>query len=153
MTEFAIFGLISLALTFFAASDAVAQQCQFNGDCQMPLTCQPGLFGGSCGVQPCNADTDCRNGSACAIGVCRALCVRSSDCSAGEACVAAEGRRVCLVAQQPPPAGGGSPTKYYTQGGRCGVIRIGQVTKHLGCAPGLRCSNPTGQGICQRPPA
>jgi hypothetical protein len=153
MIRIATYGLVALALVFFAASHGDAQQCQFNGDCNMPLTCQPGLFGGHCDVQACNADTDCRNGSACALGVCQAVCVRSRDCPAGQACVGVEGRKVCVIAQQPPSGGGGGPTKYYTEGGVCGAIRIGQVTKHLGCASGLRCSNPNGRGTCIRPPA
>jgi hypothetical protein len=150
------YGLIAFALVVFAQSQAAAQQCQFNGDCQMPLTCQPGFFGGYCAVQACNADSDCRNGSACALGVCQTVCVRSRDCPAGQACVGLEGRRVCVTAQQPASgggSGGGGPTRYYIEGGACGVIRLGNVTKHMGCAPGLLCSNTNGRGTCVRPPA
>jgi hypothetical protein len=154
MIRIASYGLIALVLTLFAASYAIAQQCQFNGDCPMPQTCQPGLFGGHCDIQACNADTDCRNGSACALGICQSVCVRTSDCPTGQACVNLEGRRVCVIAQQPAPSGaGGGPTRYYIEGGACGIIRFGHVTKHLGCAPGLLCSNPNGRGVCVRPPA
>ena len=149
MIRFATYGLISFAVALFAVSGAFAQSCQFNGNCTFPQTCQPGLFGGFCAIQACNADTDCRNGSACALGLCRALCTGSNQCSTGEACVRLEGRRVC-VAQQPSSGGGSGTTPVYTAGGRCGVIRYGQVTKRVGCAPGLRCTNPNGSGICVR---
>ena len=56
---------VAILPSIFAVSSSVAQSCQFNGNCKLPLTCQPGLFGGYCAVQACNADTDCRNGSTC----------------------------------------------------------------------------------------
>src|SRR5437588_5081097 len=56
---------VAILPSFFAVSISVAQSCQFNGNCKLPLTCQPGLFGGYCAIQACNADTDCRNGSSC----------------------------------------------------------------------------------------
>src|SRR5262249_2947420 len=148
---------VAILSSFFAVSSSVAQSCQFNGNCKLPLTCQPGLFGGYCGVQACNADTDCRNGSSCFLGSCFAGCTRTSDFDPGEACVRGETSRVCV---QRPATGGGSGSggtnRYYTEGGVCGTIRRGPVdhpiVKHIACAPGLQCSNPNGRGVCQRPP-
>ena len=153
---------VAILASFFAVSNSVAQQCRFNGDCKLPLTCQPGFLGGICGTQACNVDTDCRNGSVCDLGICFALCTRTSDCNPGEVCVRGGGGRICV--QRPASSGSGGSggtgsgvTRYYTEGGVCGTIRRGPVdhpiVKHIGCAPGLRCSNPNGSGVCQRPPA
>jgi len=159
--------IISMAIlaSLFAISDSPAQGCQTSGDCKLPLACLPGVFGGYCGVQACNFDTDCRNRSICDFGVCQTACTRSSDCDRGQVCVRGESRFVC----EPRPVssgggvgggGGGGTTRYYTEGGVCGTIRMGAPTdtrhvKHIGCAPGLRCVGATanGTGICQRPPA
>jgi hypothetical protein len=149
---------VAILASLFAASSSVAQSCQFNGNCKLPLTCQPGLFGGYCAVQACNADTDCRNGSSCFLGSCFADCTRTADCDPGQVCVPGETSRVCV--QRPATtgsgSGGGGITRYYTEGGVCGTIRRGPIdhpiVKHLGCAPGLLCSNPNGRGVCQRPP-
>jgi hypothetical protein len=151
---------VAILPSIFAVSSSVAQSCQFNGNCKLPLTCQPGLFGGYCAVQACNADTDCRNGSTCFLGTCFAVCARNTDCDAGQVCVPGETSRVCV--QRPATGasssgGGGGATRYYTEGGVCGTIRRGPIdhpiVKHIGCAPGLQCSNPNGRGVCQRPPA
>lgn len=144
---------IAVLLSFFATAHALAQQCDFSGNCPLPLTCQPGFLGGHCAIQYCNADTDCRNGSACSFGTCQLVCNVSRDCPGGQICVPGETHRIC----SPPPAPGGgnnngAPTRYYVEGGLCGTIRYGQITKHLGCAPGLRCSNPNGRGLCQKLP-
>ena len=141
-------------------SNSMAQQCTSSGDCKMPLTCQPGFFGGYCAVQYCNADTDCRNGSICDFGVCQTACRRSSDCDRGQVCaLGQEGRFICT---SPPPSfngssgDGGGFTHYYTEGGICGTIRLGGPhsthIKHIGCAPGLQCAGAAarGTGICQR---
>jgi hypothetical protein len=149
---------VAILLSFFATSNSIAQHCDFSGDCPMPLMCQPGWFGGYCGVQACNADTDCRNGSICDFGVCQIACTNSGNCPAGQICVRGESRRVCAPRPAPSSSGGGGSsssggtTRYYIEGGACGTIRFGQVTKHLGCAPGLRCSNPNGRGTCQKLP-
>ena len=148
----------AIALSHFATANSVAQQwCDFSGNCPMPLTCQPGWFGGYCGIQACNADTDCRNGSVCDFGLCQSLCTSTRDCPAGQICARGESRRICMTAPASGGGGGGGSgggtTRYYIEGGLCGTIRYGQVTKHLGCAPGLRCSNPNGRGTCQKPPA
>jgi hypothetical protein len=146
---------MAILLWSFAISNSFAQQCQSTPDCPMPLMCQTGFFGGQCGVQACNADTDCRNGSVCDTGVCQTVCTRAGDCPRGQACVRGESAKICvpLPTSSPNSGSGGGPTPYYTEGGVCGVIRLGQVTKHMGCAPGLRCSNPNGRGVCQKPPA
>jgi hypothetical protein len=164
MARIAIYALISVSLAWFATSAAAAQSCRSHGDCPFPQTCQSGLFGGYCAVPACNSDADCRNGSTCALGLCRALCARASQCLTGEACRLLEGRRVCVT--RPPSSGGGTggagsgagtggsgTTPVYIEGGRCGVLRYGQVTKHVGCAPGLRCTNPNGSGTCVRLPS
>ena len=152
---------VAILPSFFAVSNSAAQQCEFNGNCKLPLTCQPGFFGGQCAVQACNADTDCRNGSVCSLGICFAVCSRNSDCDRGEVCVRGGRGRICV--QRPASSGGtgggsgGATTHYYTEGGVCGTIRQGPIdqpiVKHIACAPGLRCSNPNGRGVCQRPPA
>jgi hypothetical protein len=129
---------------------------------QNALTCQPGLFGGYCAVQACNADTDCRTGSICDFGVCQNTCTRNTDCDPGQICVRGdEGRKICVP--RPIVGGGGGhggpPPHYYTEGGICGTIRLGGAlsgpVKHLGCAPGLQCVGAfaTGTGTCQRPPS
>lgn len=143
---------IAFFLSLFAASSSVAQTCTFSGNCPMPMTCQPGLFGGSCGFQACNVDTDCRNGSICDLGVCQTLCTSSGGCPSGQVCRPGASRRVCLPRPASSPGGGGgggSPPS--SEGGVCGTIHYGQVTKHVGCRPGLVCSNLIGQGTCRKP--
>ena len=148
---------VAILLSFFAISSSIAQQCQSTPDCPMPLMCQAGFFGGRCGVQTCNADTDCRNGSVCDFGVCQTVCTRAGGCPTGQVCVhGAEHPAICVprpVAGGGGGGGGGGGSPPGTQGGACGIIHLGQVTKHMGCAPGLRCSNPSGRGICQRLPS
>ena len=147
---------VAILASLFAASTSAAQQCQTSGDCRLPLACLPGLFSGYCGVQACNADTDCRNGSACDFGVCQTTCARNTDCDPGQICVRGESHRVCEA--RPASSGGGGIVRYYTEGGVCGTIRLGGPTdtrhvKHIGCAPGLRCiAPPNGMGTCQRLP-
>jgi hypothetical protein len=53
---------------FLPTSNSVA--CTSSGDCQLPLQCLPGLFGGFCAFALCNSDSDCRNGSLCETGFC-----------------------------------------------------------------------------------
>ena len=149
----------AIFLSFFATPNSAAQQCSFSGNCPMPLMCQPGWFGGYCAIQACNADTDCRNQSVCDFGTCQIACSRSRDCPSGQVCVRGDSHPgVC--APRPVSSSGGSgsssgggTTRYYIEGGACGVIRQGQIIKHMGCAPGLRCSNPNGRGTCQKLPA
>jgi hypothetical protein len=153
---------VAILLSFFAVSNSVAQQCNFNGNCKLPLTCQPGWFGGYCATQACNADTDCRNGSVCDLGICFALCTRNSDCNPGEACVRSGNNRICVqrpVSSPPPPQpppGGGTPAG--SEGGACGTIRRGPIDhpiiKHVGCGRYLQCvltPGGSGSGICRRP--
>ena len=152
---------ISVAIipSLFAVSNSVAQQCRFNGDCRLPLTCQPGLFGGSCAIEACNADTDCRNGSVCDLGICFAICTRTSDCDRGEACVRGGNGRICV--QRPMSSGGGgggSGGGTRSEGAACGTIRMGPIDhpiiKHIGCGPRLQCvltPGGSGSGICRRP--
>ena len=142
---------IAIFLSLYAASSSIAQSCAFSGNCPMPMMCQPGWFGGYCGTQACNADSDCRNGSACDLGVCQTLCTSSGHCPRGQTCVRGETRRICVTRSAPSPGGGGGGTLPGSEGGACGTIHYGQVTKHIGCRPGLRCSNPNGQGICRKP--
>jgi hypothetical protein len=151
ITRHALAISVAILPSFFAVTSSVAQSCQFNGNCKLPLTCQPGLFGGYCAVQACNADTDCRNGSSCFLGTCLAVCARNSDCDRGEICVRGETSRVCV--QRPAVgAGGGGTTGYYIERGMCGTVRAGRIVKHIGCARGLRCVlHPDGTGTCQRP--
>src|SRR5947208_16623960 len=109
---------VAILPSFLAVSISVAQSCQFNGNCKLPLTCQPGLFGGYCAVQACNADTDCRNGSTCFLGTCFAVCARNTDCDHGQVCVRGETSRVCVQpATGGASGGGGGATRYYTEGG------------------------------------
>jgi hypothetical protein len=152
ITRHAIAINVAIFLCLFAASDSIAQSCTFSGNCPMPMTCQPGLFGGSCGFQACNVDTDCRNGSICDLGVCQTLCTSSGGCPSGQVCRRGGSRRVCLPRPASSPGGGGgggSPPS--SEGGVCGTIHYGQVTKHVGCRPGLVCSNLIGQGTCRKP--
>ena len=161
ITRYVLAISVAILPSFFALSNSVAQQCTFSGNCIMPLTCQPGLFGGYCAVQACNADTDCRTGSICDFGVCQNTCTRNTDCDRGQICIRGdENRKICVPR---PIAGGGGgigpPPHYYTEGGICGTIRLGGAlsgpVKHLGCAPGLQCVGAfaTGTGTCQRPPS
>ena len=142
---------IAVFLSLFAASHSVAQSCTFSGNCPMPMMCQPGLFGGSCGFQACNADTDCRNGSACDLGVCQTLCTSSGNCPSGQICRRGESRRICVTRPAPSPGSGSGGSPPAGEGGVCGTVHFGPVTKHVGCRPGLVCSNLIGQGTCRKP--
>ena len=144
---------IAIFLSFFAASSSVAQTCTFSGNCPMPMMCQPGWFGGYCGMQACNVDTDCRNGTVCDFGVCQSLCTSSRSCPTGQRCVRGESHRICLPrpASLPGTGTGGGGTPPASEGGACGTIHYGQVTKHVGCRPGLLCSNLVGRGTCRKP--
>ncbi len=53
-------------------------------------------------------------------------------------------------------SGGGSGISQGDEGGRCGEIKLGLVTKNVGCKPGLQCVKvpaSSRSGTCQRPPS
>ena len=160
ITRHALAIAVALLASFLSVSNSVAQ-CTSSNECKMPLTCHPGFFGGYCAFQYCNVDGDCRRGSVCDFGTCQTTCRHNTDCDAGEVCVrGASDRLICLPpSPSPPPPPSGDTTRYYTEGGVCGTIRLGGPlsthVKHLGCAPGLQCVRvtPDGIGTCQRSPS
>ena len=121
VSVFAFAALMSIA----GAQPAVAQWCGVNAQCATDMVCQPSWipFVKECRRKPCNANSECPNDRpSCSLGFCRA------------------------------PAGGGSTTGGIPLSGigqACGQVRIGNVTKHVGCKRHLQCV----QGRCQRPPS
>ena len=110
------------------------------------------------GVQPviaaaCTNDSDCPSyqlcygtgpplGSTCISATCRS----GIDCFGGRDCI--EG--LCKAR----PSGGGVGIPQSGLGQKCGQIKIGQVTKNVGCKPGLQCVKvpaSSSSGTCQKP--
>ena len=120
ITAFSFAALVSIA----GAQPALAQWCKVNAQCAADMVCQPSWlpFAKECRRKPCNADSECPNDRpSCSLGFCRV-----------------------------PPGGGGSTTGGIPPRGigqACGQIKIGHVTKHVGCKRNLQCV----QGRCQRP--
>ena len=115
----------ALFMTGLGAQPVLAA-CTNNSECASDQTCQnspvPGIK--DCKQQQCNFDADCpRDRASCSGGICR------GPASGGP--------------------GGGAGIPQSDVGQACGPRKIGQVTKHVGCKPGLQCVH----GTCQKPPA
>jgi hypothetical protein len=146
---------VAIVFSFFATANSIAQQpsecavgcsergqhCDATIDCNWPLMCMPrGFFVGVCDVSICDSDADCRNRSVCSGGVC--VCSRGS-CPFDQIC----SQGICVA--RPAPTPHGPPPS--NEGGACGVVHFGHITKHVGCLHGLICSNPEGHGTCRKP--
>lgn len=120
---------VAAALLWSAAlvQPASATSCTTDAQCSSDTTCQPALVPGTkeCKEQRCNFNSDCpADRGLCSGGACRA----------------------------PTSSGGLSSPGGIPQSGEgqaCGPRKFGQVTKSVGCKPGLLCQ----RGFCRRPAA
>jgi hypothetical protein len=122
----ALVGLLSIV---FGVQPAWATICTRNSQCSSLQTCQDtGLGGKQCGQLRCNFDSDCpADRATCREGIC----------------------------QGPATSGGGAGIPQSDVGQACGPRKIGQVTKNVGCKPGLQCVKvppSSSTGTCQVPP-
>lgn len=134
--------IIGAFLSIVLGVQPVLAACTSNSQCSSETTCQNSLIPGikECKRLPCNMSfqpgVDARSDMcpsdrpSCELGFCR------GPASSG--------------------SGGGRGISQGDVGGRCGQIKLGLVTKNVGCKPGLQCVKvpaSSSSGTCQRPPS
>lgn len=123
---------IGAALSLVLGATPARAACTTTAQCDANHVCLPSAIPGisECRELRCNANSDCPAARpTCTGGACRSL------------------------ASTPTPGGGLSQSDV---GGPCGQVRLGQVTKTIGCKAGLVCKKvpPSApSGTCQRPAA
>jgi hypothetical protein len=131
-------------LVLLSPGVALAQSCgDSHANCPQDQTCQPGLFGGECRRQPCNANSDCPSARrTCLGGFCQTGCSTSAQCGRGLVCQGAGSLRLGTCVTPPPPQPTPPPGQLPGEGQACGTIILGGgVKKHKGCLKGLKCQN------------
>lgn|SRR5574337_477634 len=133
---------IGALLSVMLGAQPVLAWCRSNSQCSSDTTCQNSWipFMKECKRQPCNMSFQ--------LGV-----DARSDMCPGD-------RPSCELGfcqgPEAPPSGGGGGISQGDVGGRCGEIKLGLVTKNVGCKPGLQCVKvpaSSRSGTCQRPPS
>ena len=142
--------MIGALLSIVLSVQPVLAACTNNSQCPSDMTCQntwvPWIK--ECKQLPCNfsfqpgvarSDMCPSDRPDCSGGACRAAASSGSGGGAGT------------------PSGTGTPSgagiSQGDVGGRCGQIKLGQVTKSVGCKPGLQCVKvppSSSSGTCQR---
>jgi hypothetical protein len=117
--------VIGALLSIVFGVEPVSAACTSTSQCPSDMTCQNSAIPGirECKQQLCNANSDCPSAR--------------PTCQAG----------ACRAASGGGGTGGGIPQSDVGQ--PCGQVRIGQVTKNVGCKPNLQCV----RGRCVRPPS
>ncbi len=121
---------IGVLLPIMLSAQQVLAACTSSSQCPTHQVCQDSLIPGikECKELRCNADSECPTARpSCSLGICQSL------------------------------TGGGTSGGGLSQGGvggKCGQVKIGQVTKNVACEKGLQCVKvpaTSTSGTCQRP--
>lgn len=122
---------IGVLLPIMLSAQPALAACTSTGQCPTHQVCQNSLVPGikECKELRCNADSECPTARpSCSLGICRSL--------------TGDGKSEGGISQP-------------GVGGKCGQVKIGQVTKNVACQKGLQCVKvpaTSDSGTCQKPP-